>query len=95
MRETVLLLAVAAVSYVAFVSLAASQQRHWRAVMGDRGYSRALAASLRLLAAILLAGSYGIALLRDGPSFGTLLWMCMMTVAALATISTLVCISRR
>lgn len=47
------------------------------------------AAVLRALGGLMLAAALGFALLRDGPSFGALLWVTVLSAAAVAIAFTL------
>jgi hypothetical protein len=87
--DVILLLAVAVACYVGFASLALSQDRHWHLVEGGRHCPPFLVVPLRAggLAFLLLA--LVLALLRDGASFGSLLWATMISVTALAVVATL------
>lgn len=84
-----LLIALALVSYLAFVLLALSQDRHWLRAGGRQGCPARLVAPMRAAGYGLLLAAFGLALLRDGPSFGSLLWTAMLTVAALGVVATL------
>ena len=87
--QGVLLLGTALAAYLGFALLALGQGRHLRRVAAldpPRGL-RLLA--LRVAAGIALALSLTLALLRDGPSFGALLWATAVSLAALAVALTL------
>ena len=86
---TGLLIALALVSYLGFALLALSQDRHWSRAGGEQTCPRRLVTPLRAAGYGLRLAALGLALLRDGPSFGTLLWATMLTVAALAVVATL------
>jgi hypothetical protein len=86
---TGLLIALALVSYLGFALLALSQDRHWSRAGGERTCPARLVTALRAAGYGLLLAAFGLALLRDGPSFGTLVWATMLTVAALAVVATL------
>lgn len=77
MAEALLLLATFAAAYGGFLCLALSQQRHWRVWLPGRQLTRPAQWALRAPGAGLLA------LLRDGPSFGSLLWATAISLAAL------------
>lgn len=77
-----LLLGVFTSACLGFALLALSQQRHWcRVAATDPPHSGNWIR--RLTGAVLLAISLVLALLRDGPSFGALLWATAISVAAL------------
>jgi len=85
-----LLAAAFATAWLGFALLALSQVRHWRQVTGaETPPSRTRVIAYRAIAATLLTISLGLALLRDGPSFGSLLWATMISIAALAVAFTL------
>lgn len=100
MRDAALLLLASGAAYVSFAWLALSQDRHWRRVAGvagtseDAGASRDVPAgrrtSLRLAASLLLLIGLILSLLRDGPGFGTLMWIGELSLAAYAVVITLV-----
>lgn len=84
-----LLVALALVSYFGFALLALSQDRHWLRAGGEPTCPARLVTPLRGAGYGLLLAAWGLAMLRDGPSFGTLLWVTMLTVAALGVVATL------
>ena len=83
MADGVLLMAVFLSACVGFACLALSQRRHWCRVLGG-GPPRPAVFVLRTLGSAMLGLSLVVALLRDGPSFGSLLWATAISVAALA-----------
>ena len=88
MADSVLLLAVIALSYAAFVCLALSQAKPWRAVaIGDQRSPRKHA--LRAVGFALLAATLLLTLVREGIAFGMLLWPLILAVAATAVAFTL------
>jgi hypothetical protein len=89
MRELVLLAVLFAAAYCGFALLAASQVKNWSRLMGKSHRSRRVALSLRLVGYGLLAGSLPLALVRDGTTFGALLWGCFLSAAAIAVALTL------
>jgi len=84
MAAMLLLLAVFPSAYVGFACFALSQVRHWRAVVGDPPPRRMIVLALRSIGTGLLGASLALALVRDGPSFGSLLWATAISIAALA-----------
>ncbi|WP_428669667.1 DUF3325 domain-containing protein [Reyranella sp.] len=84
-----LLIALALVSYFGFALLALSQDRHWLRAGGKQTCPARLAMPMRAAGYGLLLAALGLALLRDGPSFGSLLWVAMLTIAALCVVATL------
>jgi len=89
MSDTLLLLGVFAASWLGFALLALSQWRHWASVTGTALPCRVEVIVLRAGGGVTLALSLVLALLRDGPSFGSLLWATAISLAALAVAFTL------
>jgi hypothetical protein len=89
MREAVLLVVLFVVIYSAFALLAASQAKNWSRLMGKSHRSQRAAWSLRVVGYGLLAASLPLALVRDGATFGSLLWGCALSAAAVAVALTL------
>ena len=84
MQEALLLPALFLSAYLGFALLALGQARQWRRVSGAPPPDRIRILALRLLGAAGLALSLTLSLLRDGPSFGSLLWTTTISLAALA-----------
>ena len=84
-----LLLALALASYFGFALLALSQDRHWERAGGARNCPARLVLPMRLLGYLLLFVSLALALWRDGPGFGSLVWATMLSVGAIAVTCTL------
>ena len=84
-----LLLALALASYFGFALLALSQDRHWERSGGGRHCPARLVLPMRILGYGFLAASLALALWRDGPGFGSLLWVSMLSVGAIAVTCTL------
>jgi len=76
-------------AWLGFACLALGQARHWRAVVGGSPPGRRVVLALRGLGTGLLGASLALALLRDGASFGSLLWATALSLAALAVAFTL------
>jgi len=89
MPDSLLLLALLAAAYAGFALLALSQAQHWRTVVGAAPLARSRVLSLRAIGGALIALSLILSLLRDGPSFGSLLWATVISLAALAVAFTL------
>ena len=89
MFDAVLLLLLFGASYLMFAFFALSQRRHWQAVAGKWPYSIKFAYWMRGSALALLLISSGIALFRDGPSYGAILWITIQTICALLVVLTL------
>lgn len=85
---TALLVAAALLAYAGFACLALAMPDH-RALLGDRAACLPSSRLLRLLAACLLGGAYAVCLWRDGGSFGSLLWLVLISAAGLAVAFTL------
>ena len=89
MMDSALLLALCLAAYLGFAFLALSQARHWRAARGHAAARPAARVALRVCGAGCLLSALGLALLRDGPSFGALLWATAISLAAAAVACTL------
>jgi len=89
MADSLLLLALLVAAYVGFALLALSQAQHWRAVVGAVALPRRRVRGLRSIGGTSIALSLILALMRDGSSFGSLLWATAISVAALAVAFTL------
>lgn len=89
MLDAMLLIAVLAASYFGFAALALSQDRHWHHLVGGRHCPPDIAKLLRYAGYVLIFCALLLALERDGPSFGSLLWATAISVAALAVVATL------
>lgn len=93
MTEAVLLLAVFTACYLGFGLLALSQDRHWHQLLhsfgGGRDCPPRLVLPLRVGGYALLLGALALALLRDGPGFGSLVWATMLSAGAIAIVATL------
>ena len=89
MRETVLLVLAAASSYAGFACLALAQERHWTHVTARPGPTPRLRQRLRGMGVLGLGVSLLLALWRDGPGLGSLLWSVLLTATALGVALTL------
>ena len=89
MPDAILLLAVFACAYLGFAALAMSQDRHWHHLGGGRHCPRRTCRVLRGAGWALLLAALMLALVRDGASFGSLLWVTVITVGALSVVATL------
>ena len=89
MRETMLLLLLLAAAYYGFALLALSQRRHWTRAIGEGEPPPRQARRLRVAGYALLAVAFVLAVLRDGASFGIVLWASVISVAAIAVALTL------
>lgn len=88
-EAALMLVGVAAAAYLGFALLALSQDRHWHHLGGARHCPRRTRIGLRVAGCALLATSLALALLRDGPSFGSLLWVTTLSVCGFAVACTL------
>jgi hypothetical protein len=84
--STLLLIAALLFALGGCILLALSQQRHWKTVMGRSSRPRRL---LRTAGWSLIAMSLAAVILREGVSFGTLVWPMVVGAAALTTAVTL------
>lgn len=84
-----LLITATAAGYLAFACLALAMPRHWSAATGRRDAAAPPRRRLRRLGFALLAGACGLCVGRDGPAFGSLLWLVLMSVTAVALALTL------
>ena len=89
MPDAILLLAVFVAAYLGFAALAMSQDRHWHHLGGGRHCPRRACMVLRCAGWALLFGALVLALVRDGASFGSLLWATVITMGALCVVATL------
>jgi hypothetical protein len=86
MRDVVLLIAVLATAYSGFALLALSQARHWHEVTDAPLPSQRW---LRLWGSAALVLALALALMRDGPAFGAVLWVVIASISAIAVALTL------
>ncbi len=84
-----LLIALVLALYFGFAFLALSQDRHWQRAGGGMPCPARLVVAMRTLGYVLLLAALALALVRDGASFGSLVWATMLSVAALAVVGTL------
>jgi hypothetical protein len=89
MREIALLMLAMAASCFGFACLALSMERHREAVSAEIAWSARQLAVLRTIGGLALVVSLMLALLRDGPSFGSLMWVLILTAGAIAVSFTL------
>ena len=82
-------LGLALALHLGFALLALSQVRHWRGVLPRVPQPGPSTILLRISGYGLIGLALPIALWRDGPGFGPLLWACLMSVAACAVTITL------
>ncbi|AEG13411.1 hypothetical protein Sbal183_0101 [Shewanella baltica OS183] len=89
MPKDLLLVAIFSTAYLSFALFALSQVRHWRVVFDKALPTQREVLLLRSLGILMLSISLALSLVRDGASFGSLLWITMIGVAALAVALTL------
>lgn len=89
MRETMLLAALLAAAYCGFTALAVAQPRHWTRVIGEGAPSQRQVWRLRGGGYVLLLVAFALALLRDGASFGIVLWATAISLSAMSVAFTL------
>ena len=89
MTGWLLLAGIVIVAYLGFALLALGQARHWRRVSGAAPQTRGRTLVLRATGSSALLLALGLALLRDGPSFGALLWATAISLAAAVVAFTL------
>lgn len=84
------LMGIVSTAYLAFACFALSQRRHWEAVTEGRAYPALVVGRiLRPLGGVLLVLSLALALTRDGLDYGSMLWVVVLSIAALAVALTL------
>ncbi|HSI61141.1 MAG TPA: DUF3325 domain-containing protein [Ideonella sp.] len=88
MHELLLWLALAA-SGLGFASLSLAMDKHWEAVTAAPALPGRHVARLRTLGWGALGASFALAVLRDGWSFGSVLWAMLLTTGAIAVAFTL------
>lgn len=84
-----LLVAAFAAGYLGFALLALSLQRHWREVTGQAAGVPPPHAAIRLSGYAALAVAFALAVLRDGPAFGSVLGTLQLATSAVAVALTL------
>lgn len=89
MRDAMLLAGLLVAAYAGFGLLALSQPRSWERLGRPFRPGRQAALGLRAGGTALLGLSLLLAWLRDGPSFGILLWVVGLTLGALCTVASL------
>lgn len=82
MREATLLLASFALSWLGLALLASSQAQHRSAMAMTRAPSPRRRMIQRGAGGLLLLLALASAYLRDGPSFGAVLWLLLLSLAA-------------
>jgi len=89
MRDAFFLLVAFAATYLAFACLALAQRRHWQAVAGAADCSPSGKRMLKTAGVAGLAAGLAVILWREGPDYGSLLWVTQLAPAALCVVATL------
>lgn len=89
MIPALLLLVAFAAAYFGFACLALAMDRNWEQVFGQRVERSPYRGRLLAIGWPLLALAYALCWLRDGASFGSLLWVVLIGAAAMAVAQTL------
>lgn len=89
MISALLLVAAALAAYGAFACLALSMPRHWAAASGQKLTVVPHRRWLRPGGFALLGVACALCVYRDGPGFGAVLWVVLISGAALAVAFTL------
>ena len=89
MTGGLLLVGIVTAAYVGFALLALTQARPWQRVYQAAPPTVIRRQVLRTLGGLALVLSLILCLLRDGPSFGVLLWVTAISIAAAAVAFTL------
>jgi len=77
-------------AYIGFCCWALSQTQHWRAVVGGRLPPENIVKLQRFLGAVMVTVSFIFALSSEGLSFGALVWVLILSVAATTVAFTLI-----
>lgn len=89
MTPVLLLMLAALASYLGFACLALAMPRHWAQAGGRRVDAVSHRRRLRACGFALLGIAYLLLVYRDGPSFGSVLWVVLLSGAAIAVALTL------
>ncbi|WP_343729763.1 DUF3325 domain-containing protein [Duganella sp.] len=87
--NAVLLLLAGLASYTGFACIALAMPDYWERAGGDSAGHAPLRRPLRASGGLLLCLALALCLWRDGASFGSLLWMILLTAGAIAVAFTL------
>ena len=82
MAQVLSLAALIMLLFTGWLLLALSQPRHWRALCGATPQTPATIMGQRFIGGLFLVLSLPLALWRDGPGFGSLLWGALLSLAA-------------
>ena len=89
MMSTLLLVGAGLASYGGFVCFALAIPAHWAQASGQQGDTALRRRRLRTVGIFMLSLAYVLCVSRDGPSFGSLLWVLSISAAAIAVALTL------
>lgn len=89
MTSVLLFIALSLVAYLGFALLAMSQKRPWQQVSQVPPPTSIRRLTLRTLGGLALLSALVLCVVRDGPSFGALLWATTISIAAATVAFTL------
>lgn len=89
MTAAVLLAVAGLASYGGFACLAMAMAEHWEQAGGVPGRHVQRRRTLRLAGTLLLCVAPLLCVWRDGPSFGVLLWLMLLSASGIAVAFTL------
>lgn len=84
-----LLISILTAAYFGFALVALTQAQHWRRISRAPPPTGIRPLALRTLGGLALVLSLALCLVRDGPSFGSLLWATAVSLTAAAVAFTL------
>ncbi|WP_414716949.1 DUF3325 domain-containing protein [Tardiphaga sp. 42S5] len=87
--EAIMLLIVLGSTYFGFALLALSQSHHWRKVTRTDSFSHLAVSIFRTFGYCFLCFGLATAVVRDGVSFGAVLWLTIISVSAVLVAVTL------
>lgn len=89
MMTPLLLLIACAASYTGFACMALAMPDHWTRAGGVADRPATRARRLRRVGAVILGIACALCIMRDGASFGIILWIVLMSASAIAVALTL------
>ncbi len=89
MMPALLLIAASLASYGGFACLALAMPNHWAEASGQRGDVASNRRWLRSVGFFMVGVAYVLCVYRDGLSFGSVLWVVLISAAAIAVALTL------
>lgn len=84
MREVLLILAACILALLGFALLALSQERHWEHAWGSNKPSAPAISTQHATGFVAISLSLPCCVIAQGASFGSLLWVMLLSAAALA-----------